>query len=735
MAIAILLFANSTNAQVRQDLVNDFTTAQQDTLVKLMQEYIDSKIIQYHCDFQTQTLNPNLDIHSDFDFLPFHRVYLEGLEDFLYLKGHEEFVPLPAWDPDTSAPTPFHVIDVDCKNTLQCIYNGINYDTSFCVLPNDWDPQISRPSILTGANLCSISFSPTSHTAGSSCCPNGLSRIIEGAFISNNYHNSVHNDMSGVMSTFRSPSTPIFWPWHGYVDDIWKEWECNCSQSTTQSVDLYMKDNHETMRSWRDRGEEPSFGPTYTIFQSEDIWVRNQPGGDTTDVHQNPEYHSTNPVYVYVRVRNRGCDTSLGSEKLVLHWQKAFLAGQNAWPGGWTGATSNPTLGDVVDTLTIPPIPPGGQTILEFEWPLIHPDSFPGSTDPWHFCLLARVVATNDPMAVIEGPSVPNNTINNNNIVWKNVTMVDSNSINNISPGGIVGVGSPFNIDAGEETNVFLEFNSDENYPSVHEVAEVYAVMSENLFAVWEQGGFSGEGIDIIDEEEGRIRILTDGARIENLVFEASEWGTMMMEFNMLVDEYEGEDEFKYYVSQVAESGDFSGGELYHLRMGEDLRVYDAEALASNQTISRTDTATLSAVSIGEPAIYQWYNSVGKLIDTGQIIKITPKKSDKYKLRTVAKSDGFVDYDSVNVDVVFNAIKNIAPNPASNQVAITYDAKNAKTAELRIQAAFGSFHYNYSVDINKNSILINISNYQTGIYSVMLIHDGLIVDTKQLSVF
>jgi hypothetical protein len=75
------------------------------------------------------------------------------------------------------------------------------------------------------------------------------------------------------------------------------------------------------------------------------------------------------------------------------------------------------------------------------------------------------------------------------------------------------------------------------------------------------------------------------------------------------------------------------------------------------------------------------------------------------------------------------------PNPASNQVTVTYDAKGARTAKIRIQAAFGANSYNYTVNTQQNSININVANYQKGIYSVMLIHDGVIVDTKQLSVF
>ena len=43
------------------------------------------------------------------------------------------------------------------------------------------------------------------------------------------------------------------------VDDLWKTWECNCTDqpsNTTSPVDLYMKDTPKVMRSERDRGED-----------------------------------------------------------------------------------------------------------------------------------------------------------------------------------------------------------------------------------------------------------------------------------------------------------------------------------------------------------------------------------------------------------------------------------------------------------------------------------------------
>jgi hypothetical protein len=434
--IGSLWFANLANAQVRQDLNTGFTTAEKDTLVTLMQQYIDNRTIEYHCDYTNQTNDPNLDIHSDFDFLPFHRVYMEGMEDYLILKGHPEFVPLPSWDPNTSTPNLFRVVDTDCQTTT-C--SNAPPASSGCNTNHIWNPQISLPNVLklpvqSGINndLCDWSFSPD--TAGQND-PVGLSRIIEGSFFSNNYHNSVHVEMSnpslppiqrGVMGNFRSPSAPIFWNWHAFADDIWKEWECNCPSSNTQSVDLYMKDNQKVMEDWRDRGEEPSLDPNNLIYLSEDMWIqRDDSSGFSSDEHENAQFDTTlagpSLAYVYVRVRNRGCDTSLGTEQLYLHWSKAFLAGVS-WPTGWNGGTTNPgnvLMGDLVDSMSIPQIPPGGQTIMRYTWTVPDPDDYNSiSTEPWHFCLAARVVASNDPMAVPEGPSIAANTVNNNNIIW-----------------------------------------------------------------------------------------------------------------------------------------------------------------------------------------------------------------------------------------------------------------------------------------------------------------------------
>ncbi|MCE2504228.1 MAG: tyrosinase family protein [Chlorobi bacterium] len=235
-------------------------------------------------------------------------------------------------------------IDPDCAITT--CNNGVELDSITdnqipsinCADIGNWTPNHQLPRYLrlpidTTADdndLCDWDMDPVVPSS-EACCPNGLSRVIEGQNrptlnpVRSTWHNRLHGLMGGVMGYFTSPAAAIFWVWHAYVDDVWKTWECNCtdqSSNTTSPVDLYMKDTPKVMRSERDRGEEPNIDTGF-MWHSEDIWVRRQDDGLTNHEHQDPEYSSDSNTfnYVYVRVRNRGCVAARG--ELVVHWAKA----------------------------------------------------------------------------------------------------------------------------------------------------------------------------------------------------------------------------------------------------------------------------------------------------------------------------------------------------------------------------------------------------------------------------
>ncbi len=216
--VAILLLYIISFAQVRPNITS-FSPAQRAQLAILMQQYITPQVIEDHC-IMTMGIE---DIHSDFNFLPFHRTYIEKMEDWLMLQpGGSQFVPLPYWNPELTGgvPVELRVIDPDCA-TASCNTGG----SAACSQTINWNPGNPLPQnlklpIVAGTNndICDHTFKPLVPVSSDLAVnADGLSRRIETP-----WHNNVHNSMQGVMLIFRAPAVPAFFLWHAYVDDVWK---------------------------------------------------------------------------------------------------------------------------------------------------------------------------------------------------------------------------------------------------------------------------------------------------------------------------------------------------------------------------------------------------------------------------------------------------------------------------------------------------------------------------------
>lgn len=745
LLIAVSFTAIQGFAQVRADIYS-FTPAERTMLVNAMMEYIDADVVKRHCDHHMTTGGH---IHSDFDFLPFHRTYLEGMEDYLLSKGtaYHIFVPLPRWDPSTPVPTEFQVIDPDCPN-FPCVMGS----TTSCSSSINWNPNVSLPSHLSLTpqpgpfnDLCDFNMEPTFPDPGplnnGDVAPNGLSRRIEAP-----WHNSVHNLMGGVMSNFRSPIVPAFWLWHAYVDDIWKTWECNCSKSGLDGTfDLYMKDTYDEVKSERDRGEEPNIDNA-PMWESEDIWVRNTNDGFTTREHQNPEYMTgSNYNYVYVQVRNRGCIPNTGTEILDLRWAKA---GTNlTWPNHWNGNITSPALmGNLISTQPIPVIQPGASAVVEFTWQPPNPADYVGlgsdpifwADEPWHFCLLARIIATGDPMTFTETTNLNQNVKENNNIVWKNLTVVDLVP-NNIPPGGWNPgddkvVGAIISVGGGHTGGLFdFEFKNPDIYLGnpVTAEAEVRITLDAPVWEKWANGGFQRTNVEIFREDRHQIIITGSPARINNLMFHPNEMRLMHFSFNFLVNQLSGQTQFDYQaIQKVSFTNEAIGGERFHIKIpGREGFYADA---GNDQLVSQYTEVDLEASDIGEPAIYNWYDQNGNLIYTGKDFTVSAEVTEKYKLEVIATNDGFKDYDEVEVKVKLYELFTMYPNPASDNVTITYNASSAGSAYLILTQPYSSVQNQYLLDTSLSETSIDVSYLSTGVYSVILMCNGEAKDVKNL---
>jgi len=503
----------------------------------------------------------------------------------------------------------------------------------------------------------------------------------------------------------------------------------DCMANPRTDIDLAMQNSNV------DYLTEPDFN-TEKLWLTDDIWVRNQLDTDLIDVHQNPEYDPVNPNYAYVRVTNNSCVTSSGNDIMKLYWAKANTA--LTWDFHWKGefTIENPPgtgnfvkMGDEIGSMIIPSLEIGQSTVLQFEWDVPNPDDYAGINDnPWHFCLLARIESLDDPMTVPEVEAITENVKNNNNIAWKNMTVVDIFPDVPSPVSAAVAVGNPYDV-----THSFtLEFVKEENEPgsALYDEAEITITLDNILLNAWTNGGSASTNLQGTPQNNVII-VENNHALIENLQFIPNEIGTLSISFNFLIDELTDKEEYIYHLIQRdAVTGEVIGGETFEVRKHSSYS-FAADA-GGDEEIDKNQTITLTANTINQPAVYNWYDPEGNLIHTGTDLTVTPDITMTYQLEVISSLDGFKDYDEVQITVNPYKIESLVPNPTTSQVTISYLAEDASSAYLMIVDTNTGSSDNYILDTQASSVVIDVSALASGLYDIILVCDGDIQNSKTL---
>jgi hypothetical protein len=101
-----------------------------------------------------------------------------------------------------------------------------------------------------------------------------------------------------------------------------------------------------------------------------------------------------------------------------------------SWPAPWDGSVTTPALmGGSIGSQAVT-VNGGDADIVQFTWTAPDPSDYASfGADKAHFCLLARIeTASAAPfgMTFAETGNLYANVQNNNNIVWKNISIVDT---------------------------------------------------------------------------------------------------------------------------------------------------------------------------------------------------------------------------------------------------------------------------------------------------------------------
>lgn len=498
--------------------------------------------------------------------------------------------------------------------------------------------------------------------------------------------------------------------------------ETKCLDEASPKVDFMIKDSRE------DVGSEPNMNTQY-MWTSSDIFVRNQNDGKLIPVHQNPVYDAINPNYIYVRVTNTGCKTSSGNDTITVNWAKAGTS--LFYPEYWDGSIVNNgvVFGGLAGSAVVPVLRPGQEAIVEIPWNVPNPNDYTSiNSEPWHFCLLAKVNSSEDPLTY---PVTPNPNImvrNNNNLAWKNITVINTG-------GGRQDLGASISIANPRPTPAVyhLELIKEdlETGKAIYEEAEVGLTMDDKLLSAWKKGGEKSLNIENTISEKRKI-VKGNNVILDKIHLEPNEMVTLHVSFNFLTKQNTDKQKYRYHIIQKdSETGEIMGGETFEIKK-DNRPMFEAKVdKGNNLVVEKNKPITINAVDINESAVYNWYDEQGNLIHSGKDFSVSQEITKKYKLEVVT-TDGFKDYSEVEVKVTPYKFISMSPNPTNGDLLLEYDIQNASSAYFIISSLNSGVSNNYILDVSSSQKQIDLRNFVAGQYSVALVVDGKVIESKNL---
>jgi hypothetical protein len=347
------------------------------------------------------------------------------------------------------------------------------------------------------------------------------------------------------------------------------------------AYDLWSKD------SPLDAGNEPNLNSTNNYWNSPDIWNNTDTSAYSAS-HQNP-VHKTGGGYnrIFTRVRNRGTEASPPA-MLYLYWSLSSTG--HSWPKSWhtdgvfnsftNRDPSSPYYNNIYplgsrinhDTIIIPPLGPGADTIIGYNWqppnPLWYHTSFGSNHTGFahnNLCFLSRIVTSGHPPYGMTYPEIADhsaNVKNNNNIVTKNVYF-----IGDILPDaiGVLPVYHfPVAIGGGNELQDQIRIRLG-NIPltAVADYTTMYVELDDSTYSKWTASGSLGSGfIPTVDPHVLEVASLSS-FEIGGLNYDTSENSFMTLIIQVDSLPRSGLMPFEIEVKQLRQLAPLTEGAVY----------------------------------------------------------------------------------------------------------------------------------------------------------------------------
>lgn len=490
---------------------------------------------------------------------------------------------------------------------------------------------------------------------------------------------------------------------------------------------LFMRDNIE------DNGIKPSTG--YVCWDTPDVWVRNQDDGFENQTSEAIKVDSNiKNVYVYMRVNNRGLSEYTNKDTLFLtsFWADAALSiSPKVWLGMTTG-NDGTTVGDRIQSFRLSPnIQTGKSAIVEMGWSLPVDIIEKAKSGYSHHCLLVYLskTRTNDYDATKRLLDVLKDVKKSNKIVQKNLSVVySSNKGTNNIPLDVRNVAStdrPYTIEI---------MNDPYTDKKLLEEAELSVTLSNSLYNLWKEGGMVAENVTSYSSNPNKLYLRGDDSKICNLGLAKDQVDDIQVECNFLASKWLSiyPDTFKIHlVQRDAVTGEIVGGEAFEvIRLP---RLIEGELKPRiDEEFTGYGLKTLSAQNINEEVTYEWIDENNTSLGTGKTLNVPAGTSGEIKLRVQAVSDGAVSYATVNI-AKSQKILEVSPLPFSSSVLVKLSYQSTGQTVLRLTSVSGGVSMDYPVTEGESEVSIFTSQLQNGIYTLSLIENGKVIDSKNIT--
>jgi Common central domain of tyrosinase/Bacterial Ig domain len=363
-------------------------------------------------------------------------------------------------------------------------FNGLSKVTRRLQPPSPFNPLAQSDTTVVGR----IDYDATSANTAFSGGLESLSHNNSHVYIASTGNNTIVGDQLFQPYAGRDP---FFYLLHAKVDELWARWQRknlnNLDPATTFSnVNVPMSTIALSMGPWDGTLAGPDgLAPSVTTL------------------------HPTGSIEPF-----------------------SAAGGQSYSKTGDDRSVTSPPFYDTAP-LTIPALQNNQEVILEIPWYPPNPAGFGAITDPQHVCLIARIeTSTSAPfgMTVAETSDINFNTQQNNNIAWRNVSVVDT------FPGPFKIVKFLMRNVRREQVTAGLRLGTKLN-PTGREFFDLGTVRIDlglDLFERWQAGGAKGRGFEVLDHDQ--LRVTKGEAVLEGIVLKPGETFPVRLTFELKRD-------------------------------------------------------------------------------------------------------------------------------------------------------------------------------------------------------